>query len=793
MKLKYWTLLSICLCCAAFSYGQKEGVEIIGKVIEGKSQQPIEFATIMVGDNQTKDPITGTTTDLEGNFQLKTAATDFYIEISFIGYTSKTITEVNPQNGKIDLGTILLLEDSQTLDEVTVRAEKSTTEFKLDKRVFNVGKDLSNTGASALEVLNNVPSVNVNIEGEISLRGSNGVQILINGKPSVIASESGNALGTITAEMIDKIEVITNPSAKYDAEGTSGIINIVIKKEEKKGINGSVTINTGIPNNHSLGLSLNRRTEKFNLFSQIGAGYRTFPNTFEGINQDLVNNTTISNFGNGDKNETFYNFVLGTDYHINEWNVLTLSGSFAYEIETENSFTNFSLLDANQTQTSAWNRIETTEATNPKFQYELQYKKDFKDNKDHVLLMSATGRSFAKDQSSEFDNQTISGANQNVLQQTRTDFKNANYTFKLDYTKPYSEQFTLETGAQYDIGDVANDYAVSRRINNEWVENNELTNIFNFDQKVLAFYGTGAYEGDKVGLKLGLRLENTDLKTLLETTNERNSQNYTNLFPSAHTSYKITPNLSLQAGYSKRIFRPRLWDLNPFFNIRNNFSIRTGNPNLQPQFTDAFELNTIYIIGKTSMNFGIYHRFTTDVVERVTTFEDGVSTTSPLNVGTERTTGLEFNAKYSPTKWMTMNGDINYNYFNRKGTFESTSFDFNADRWSAKMTTKFKLPAKIDVEISGNYRSGFQTLQSYRSGNAFANLGIRKKIMNGKAILNLSIRDVFATRIFESETTQDDFYLYNWFQRGGRYTTLGISFGFGKGEAMEFSGNKRHH
>lgn len=790
--MKNWILFLVFSSVVTFSFAQKQGIEIQGKVIEGNSQQPIEFATIMIGDKATKKPITGATTDLEGNFNLRTKATNFYIEISFIGFTNKTITDFDIQNQKVNLGTVILLSDSETLDEVVVRAEKSSTEFKLDKRVFNVGKDLSNTGASALEVLNNVPSVNVDIEGAISLRGSQGVQVLINGKPSVIANESGNALGTITAEMIEKIEVITNPSAKYDAEGTSGIINIIIKKEEKKGINGSVTFNTGIPNNHSVGLSLNRRTEKFNLFSQVGVGYRTYPSESEGINQNLENNTTINSFGNGDKNETFYNFVLGTDYHINDLSVITLSGSFAYEIESETSSTNFSKIDANQTLESEWIREEETEALNPKFQYELQYKKDFKDNKEHSLLISATGRSFAKDQASKFNDMTVSGANNNKLQDTRTDFKNANYTFKLDYNKPYSDKLTLETGAQYDIGDVANDYAVSEQVNNEWVNDPDLTNIFDFNQKVLGVYSTAAYEGDKVGLKLGLRLENTDLKTVLETGDKRNSQNYTNLFPSVHTSYKLMENFSLQAGYSRRIYRPRLWDLNPFFNIRNNFSIRTGDPGLQPQFTDSYELNSIYIIGKTSMNFGVYHRYTTDVVERVTTFEGNVGTTKPTNVGTERTTGLEFNAKYSPNKWLTINGDINYNYSNRVGTYEMTSFDFNADQWTSKITTKFKLPAKIDLEITGHYQSSYQTLQSIRSGNIFADLGLRKKIMNGKAILNLSIRDVFASRVYENETTIDDaFYLYSRRQRG-RFTTVGISFGFGKGEAMEFAGEKGH-
>jgi len=267
-------ILVILLNCLSISlFAQPKGIQVIGKVVAGNNQ-PVEFATIMIADKTSGTPIAGTTTDENGDFQVMSRSPDFYIEITFIGYAPKKITDFAISNRKVNLGTISLSEDSEMLEEVEVRAERSQTEFKLDKRVFNVGKDLSTTGASALEVLNNVPSVNVNIEGQISLRGSQGVQILINGKPSVIASDG--ALGTITADMIQSVEVITNPSAKYEAEGTSGIINIILKKEERKGINGSFTINTGIPHNHSFGLSLNRRTEKFNLFSQVGVGYSRY-------------------------------------------------------------------------------------------------------------------------------------------------------------------------------------------------------------------------------------------------------------------------------------------------------------------------------------------------------------------------------------------------------------------------------------------------------------------------------------------------------------------------------------
>ena len=784
-------LLSLCFI---FSSGllaaQSQEILITGTILESGSQQPVEFATVMIGDKTTRQPLTGATTAADGTFSVSTNTQDFYVEISFIGFATKTLNEFTIVEGKAELGDIVLSNDSQMLDEVTVRAEKSQTEFKLDKRVFNVGKDLSTTGASALEVLNNVPSVNVSIEGEISLRGSQGVQILINGKPSVLAADGGNALGTITADMIQQIEVITNPSAKYDAEGTSGIINIVIKKEERKGMNGSVSLNTGAPHNHSFGLSLNRRTEKFNLFTQLGAGYREMPNESENINRDLDNNTTVLSNGTEYRNETFYNFILGTDYHIDDYNVLTLSGNFAYEVEDQPSETNFSLLDASGAEVSEWKRTEETKATNPKWQYELQYKRDFKDDKDHTLLFSALGNFFGKDQSSEFFDSTVSGSDADGTQRTRTDFQEAENTFKLDYTKPFSEKLTLETGAQYVINDVSNDYEVNNLIDGEWINDPRQTNVFEYAQNVMAVYGTGAFEGDKWGVKLGLRVENTDLNTLLANTNESNDQNYTNFFPSAHTSYKLSEGISLQAGYSRRIFRPRLWDLNPFFNIRNNFSIRTGNPDLQPEFTDSYELASIFILGKTSLNFTVYHRYTTDVVERISTFENNVNTTKPLNVGTNGATGLELNGKYTPNNWLTFTGDVNYNYFNRQGELEATSFDFNADQWSSKLTTKIKLPAGIDFEVTGQYQSAEQSVQSRQSDQLFADLGLRKKILNGKGVLNISVRDVFASRIGESITDQSGFYLYSRRQRG-RFVTLGFSYGFGKGEAMEFSGARR--
>ncbi|WP_299060967.1 outer membrane beta-barrel family protein [uncultured Polaribacter sp.] len=787
---KNYFCIVCCILISSYSIAQKKNIEIVGQLVEQETAQPVPYASVVLYTLETKKIIAGTTSSDNGKFNLKASNPNFYLEISFMGFKTKTITKFNILKGKIDLGIVQLEANNKTLEEVIVRSEVSKTIFKLDKRVFNVGKDISSTGASALEVLNNVPSVNVDIEGAISLRGSAGVQILINGKPSVLADESSNALGTITADMIESIEIITNPSAKYEASGTAGILNIILKKEEKKGWNGAVSLNTGIPDNHSIGVSLNRRTENFNLFAQLGAGHRSIPRERESINTDLETNERLFSDGIEYRDETFYNITLGTDYHINDLNVLTLSGNFAYEVEGQPSETNFRRFNADNQLLSNWVRNEVTDATNPKYRYELNYKKQFENNEEHSLQLSALGSFFGKDLKSQFTNTTVFGADNNRDQQTETHFLQADYTFKIDYVNPITENYTLETGAQYVINDVGNNFEVRDFIDNAFVADENLTNNFEFDQKVLGVYSTLAFEKEKWGVKAGLRVEQTNVSTLLTTTIEGNEKEFTNLFPSFSSSYKIAENFSLQASYSRRIFRPRLWDLNPFFNIRNNFNIRVGNPNLQPEFTDSYEFTSIYKIGKASLSSSVYHRYTAEVVERVATFADDVTTTTPQNIGTNATIGFETNGKYSLNNWLTFTGDFNFNYFDRIGTFETQVFDFTGNQWSSRLGSKIGLPADIDIELTGNYRSGFKNLQGDITGYAFLDLGVRKKIFKGKAIVNIGVRDLFESRISEQFVSQPAFETYSFSQRG-RFITLGISYGFGKGEAMTYSGGRR--
>ena len=771
-------------------YSQQKSFEIKGIIVDQSSQAPIPFATVILGDKTSLEPITGVTTNDEGSFSVLSPSKEVYVEISFIGYETLRREDFQFSGKLLDMGTIALSEQSEMLNEVEVRGEKSTMEFKLDKRVFNVGKDLSSTGASALEVLDNVPSVTVSIEGQVKLRGNAGVQILINGKPSVLTSEGGNALGSITAEMIDKVEVITNPSAKYEAEGTAGIINIVIKKDERRGINGSFSLNYGQPDNNSFGLSLNRRTEKFNLFTQIGYGSRSYPREGKNKNDNRLTNTQVLTEGTQYRNEKFYNIILGTDYYINSQNVITLSGFYAFEGEDQPSNTNVKGYKNITQLTSEWNRKEVTTADNPKYQYELIYKRDFLDDEDHDLIFSATGNLFSKDQSSEFFNTTVLGSDTFDDQQTRTFFREAEHTFKLDYTRPFGEVWKVEGGFQYANNDVSNDFEVKDDLAGQWVVNNGLTNVFEFTQAVLGVYGMAAYESDTWGAQLGLRAENTKINTLLVNTKESNDQNFTNLFPSFNTSYKFSTNFSLQAGYSKRIYRPRLWELNPFFNIRNSYNYRKGNPNLKSEYSDSYEISAIFLKGITSLNMSLYQLYTTNTIESVTTFEDNISISGPENLGTKRVNGIELNGKISPSKKITFNGDFNFNTFDRKASWQDRSFDFKGNSWSSEITYKFKFPKDLDMEMSWNYESGFKTIDGESGPSQFLNLGARKKLLKGKGIISLNIRDLFATRVRENQTIRDNFNIWS---RSvyGRFWVIGFSYGFGQGEAMEFTGRRR--
>jgi outer membrane receptor for ferrienterochelin and colicin len=780
-------LFGLVLICASSSFSQNFNIN--GTVVESESKEAIPYVSVLVRLNSSKEMIGGTTTLEDGSFNLTIDSSNVYLEIKFIGFETTIVKQINWNKRNAEIGQIPLKNSTEALEEVEVRAEKSSLEFKLDKRVFNVGKDIASSGSGAMDVLNNVPSVSVDIEGNISLRGSQGVQILIDGKPSILSDDPANALGSITADMIDRVEVITNPSAKYNAEGSSGIINIVLKKEEKKGFNGSVSLNTGYPHNHSVGASLNLRTKKLNFFTQFGVGYRSLPKENKSEIINFQDTTKLVSEGINYRNEIFYNITLGVDYYINKYNTLTISGKFAYEIEQQPSENEFTFYGSQNELTDHYTRTEKTSARNPKWSYELQYEKVFKNHKQHKLEFSTQGRFFGKKKASEFTNSQIIDSPTAINQRMINNFQEGSYTFKLDYNLPIKKTMNFEAGLQYDINNIGNDFAVYEEVG-FWQIDSSLTNDFNFDQKVLGAYASFSYEGKKFGVKTGLRVENTDLKTFLLNSNETNKRNFTDIFPTAHVSYKFSKTISMQLGYSRRIYRPRMWSLNPFFSLQNNVNVSSGNPELIPEYGNSTELTSIFIFKKVSLNASLYYLHTSNVTERITTQENGINITKPQNIGVRHKIGIEVNTKVDIAKWMDLNADFNYGYFNRLGEFENQNFDFSGDQYTARLMLKFKTKIGLDFEVSGNYQSREKTVQGEVSGFGFADMGIRYKLWKGKGVINFAIRDIFASRIRETRIEQVNFSSYN-FSKRGRFITLGFSYSFGKGEAIVYSGGRR--
>ncbi|MEL6924085.1 MAG: outer membrane beta-barrel family protein, partial [Bacteroidota bacterium] len=588
------------------------------------------------------------------------------------------------------------------------------------------------------------------------------------------------------------VEVITNPSAKYDASGTAGILNIILKKEEHKGLNGSLSLNTGIPNNHGIGMSLNHRTKRFNLFTQLSGGKRTFPNLYNGQTIDRQSSSldTLKSEGSADKNETFYLLRVGVDYHASRNQVITFSGRVAYEFETEFSDNTYNLVSASSSNRRSFNRLEATEATNPKWEYELQYKKTFPEQDDRSLTASITGSFFGKDQRSAFNNTFADMAELDFRQNSRSDYSAAGYNFQMDYTHPISEQLKMETGAQYRIGDYGNDYLVEEWIGVDWQTNPNFTNAFDFNQGVLGAYATLGFEHGKWGAKAGLRWERTSVRTLLKTDQQTNQQSYANAFPSIHLSYQLSARLSTQLGYSRRIERPGMWDLNPFFDIRDNLNIEIGNAQLAPSFTDVIEFTSIYTLEKASFNISVFHHRTSGLVQYITTVKDSLSIVQPINVGTGSNTGVEWNAKWNPTKSLSLLADLNGQYFTRAGRYGDVNFDFSSYRWSGRLTTKIKLPFKTDVELRARYLSRERRVQAIRKAIFYLDFGLRKKLLEGRVVINFSLRDVLQSRWYINEVDVPSFYRYTESLWGGRTFTLGLSYAIGKGHALEHSGLK---
>ncbi len=761
-------------------------VTIKGKVVDSDSKTPLEFATITFFSQKDESIKGGGVTDLDGNFSIETTP-GTYAKIEFIAYLAKELKEIPFAKGvpAIDLGTIELSPDAAILDEIEVTAEKSQMQISLDKKVFNVGKDLSSKGGSAEDILDNVPSVAVDIEGNVTLRGSGGVRILIDGKPSgLVGADNANGLRSIPANMIDKVEVITNPSARYEAEGMAGIINIVLKKNQKKGVNGSFDITVGVPETYGAAINLNYRKDKLNFFINYGLQYRTGPGGGFTYQENYRGDTTFISDQQRSINRGGLNNSIrfGADYFFSQKSTLTTGMTYRIGKDDNNSelkyfdyINNISQLEQFTLRTDD----ETEDESN--LEYFITHTQKFK-RKGHELVTDVRYSDKSEVESSDFiekyfDSDLNPNGTADLLQRSRNDEGNGNLQFQVDYTQPFAKNGKYELGYRSSFRNITNDYLVEEFDDIAWAPLEGFNNNFIYNENIHSVYGIYGNKIKRFSYQAGLRFEATDLNTELKQTNEVNDTIYSGFFPSVFLSYEADGENSFQVSYSKRLRRPRFWDLNPFFTFsdaRNTFS---GNPAVGPENTDSYELSYIKYWDKASLTSSVYFRHSTDVIARVLEDKgDGTTDRKPQNLNTRDDYGFEFTYNVQPYKWWRING--NFNFFRSITDGSNVNQSFNADTysWQSRITSKTTILKNIDLQLRGNYRAPRETIQGTRKGIFTIDVGASKDIFNKNGTITLSVRDIFNSRKRVFETFGDNFYREGEFQWRARAATLTINY-----------------
>ncbi len=741
-----------------------------GRLVDSSTKEPLAFATISVLNAEDASLVTGAVTDMDGRFSVEVADGDYIARIQFVTYSMKEI-RLEVMNEDQQLGTIELNPSNQELDEVVVQAERTQMQLSLDKKVYNVGKDLSNLGGSASDMLDNLPSVAVDVEGNVQLRGSTNVQILINGRPSgLVGMSSSDALRQLQSNLIESVEIITNPSARYDAEGQAGIINIILKKEQQKGLNGSFQLTTGYPHNHGAGVNLNFRKKWVNFFVNYGVNFNKAPGKSFTNQQFFRPDTTY--YLNQDydrlRGGVSNNIRLGADFNVGENS--TLTSSFLYRISSDLNTTDLTLtqLSAAKEVGRVTLREDEEDELDKNIEYSLNYSRDFK-RKDHQLSAVIQYQDNYEHEQSAIDQ--ISGPSlaniDSLLYQT---FDNVQGEERLmlqaDYVHPFGQKARFELGYRSTLRNIYNDVAIGESTTRDsYVPVDSLTFDFLYTENVHALYGIVSDELEKFSWQLGLRTEISDITA--EISGEEDLKfDYTNLFPSAFLTYKLKSLSQLQLSYSRRINRPRYRDLSPLGSFTNNQNLRVGNPELQPEFTDSYEFGFLQNFENSSIYYGIYYRYTDDPIQRISfeANENDQSISTQQNLGSKNAYGIEVNANQDLFEWYRLSGNFNFYRQTIKGEAFGESLDAETTTFSTRISNNLKIKKWLTTQININYRAPEKRPQGRRESITVLDLGFSKDLWEKKGSLALSVRDVLNTRKYRFDTETSNYLSQSEFQ-----------------------------
>jgi len=788
------------LIAASVALGQTDDAFVTGEIYD-HNDESVPFASVAVYDSSETTIVTGASSDSSGAFHIELDPGSYVLRITFLSFKPHVEPfEVAPGE-TIDMGQIILAPTSELLGEVVVEGERSQMTMSFDKRVFSVGRDITSLGGSAVNVLDNVPSITTDIDGNISLRGNESVRVLINGKPSNMVSDDVDALRSIPASMIEEVEIITNPSSKYSAEGSAGIINIILKEDKRLGLNGSVSVGSGIPQEHEVSTNLNYRRGIVNWFIGGSLDYRTDPESGHSFQRFAGPDTTYMYREQTDANESEIdgNLRFGANIDLAENQILTASIFANIEEEENNEDILYSdmvyeqdALDGDILQRIDRNSIEMQNEKD--LDFNLEYENQF-DGDDHKLEADASFDISRETADNDIEEMIQEGTADPLLQRSRDEEEEMDLRFNAEYIRPLGENGKLEAGLRSDSEWMDNSFiAEEQQADGSWqTVEGEFNDRFLYHEAVHAAYATlGSEWGDFSG-QVGLRAENTRIRTELTSTGEVNDQNYINLFPTAFLNYAFNNQQSVQLSYSRRLSRPWSRMLLPFSDFSDSRSRFTGNPALKPEFSNSYEAGYLHYWESGSILTSFYYRHRTDVIERITEQQDNAIQTFPINLATEEAWGIEFSADQQIIDGLTLTGNANLFRSNTDGSYEEQTFSSEAQSLSARTRLRWEISDSWNYQASMRYRGPRETTQGRRDGSTAMDTGLSYEIPSGKALISLSVRDVLDSRNFNNTVTTDgnpntDFYSHREFKWSSRSFSINFRYFFGNTENRRDSG-----
>lgn len=758
---------------------RNSGSAVTGTVLDRSSNSPIEYANIVIRSVKDTSIVTGTVSKKDGTFSIPSLSQGKYlVDIGFLGFKRKMMNiDITRETASIDLGNVLVEPDPLQLKEVVVQGDRSPISYQIDKKVIDVGKMQTVVSGTAADVLQNVPSVTVDIEGNVSLRGSTNFTVLLDGRPTIMDAQ--DALQQIPATSLENIEIITNPSAKYDPEGTSGIINIIMKKNQNLGLSGIMNANIGLNKKYGGDFLFQYKTESFTAF--FGADYnkRNFPGTSRSENRFIEANTSYLNSDGSSQSQRNGSGIRGSvEFNLSERTFLNLGGRFGQRNGLQNSFLNY-------TEWSTDNPSQQLYASNGSFdrkgdfaEANLVYNQRFKDEGHEIKAEFDFG--YDEDNESSITKKIVGGQ---IIDGERIDNSGPSREFegKIDYTLPFSPNSKFEAGYEGEA-EVSEEY-------NDLFQFNDVTQSFdpqsqfnysvkyrNSDQALYSIYSDKVYG---VGIQGGLRTEYTFRSIILDKENQRFAINRWDFFPTLHTSYKIGEVTQTMASYTRRIQRPHGWELEPCIIWTDANNVRQGNPDLKPQYIDSYEAGIQTLIGEFSVSADIYYRMVHNKIERIrSVYQPNVTLTSMDNIGHDYSLGSEYMIIFDPVKFWNVN--LMANIYNYKvigvlpdGPFTRTSFN-----WSTRFNNVFRINSAAQLQFNLNYNS--PTVSSQGRVEDFFSVDVAAKHDFFERLLTatLQIRDLFGTAKMENRSQGSGFYSYNYMKRESPVVVLNLRLNF---------------